>query len=167
MKFATALLLAVAFSGVLVGCKKGAGSGKDTNAEIRTAIQAHLAHKGNLNLQAFEMKVQTVTIQGDHAQAQVAYNVKNGPGVMQLTYALEKHDGNWSVIESNPVGSNFSHPSLDGAQNPAAGGTKDNVGNSISDMVKGLKSGGNGAGGTQNLPPGHPPVNNAPAATPK
>ena len=165
MKLATALLLAVAFSGALVGCKKGAGSGKDTNAEIRTAIQAHLAHKGNLNLQAFEMKVQTVTIQGDHAQAQVAYNVKNGPGVMQLTYALEKHDGNWSVIESNPVGSNFSHPSLDGTQDPAAGGAKDNVHNSISDMVRGLKSGGSAGG--QNLPPGHPPVNKAPANGPK
>ncbi len=166
MKLATALLLAVSFSGVLAGCKKGAGSTKDPNAEIRTAIQAHLAHKGNLNLQAFDMNVQAVTIQGDHAQAQVAYNVKNGPGVMQLTYALEKRDGSWSVVESNPVGSNFSHPSLDGTQNPAAGGAKDNVGNSISDMVRGLKSGGSG-GGTQNLPPGHPPVNSAPANGPK
>jgi len=165
MKLATALLLAVFFSGALAGCKKGASSGKDLNAEIRTAIQAHLAHKGNLNLQAFEMNVQAVTVQGDHAQAQVAYNVKNGPGVMQLTYALEKHDGNWSVVESNPVGSNFSHPSLDGTQNPALGGTKDNVGNSISDMVRGLKSGGSAGG--QNLPPGHPPVNNAPANGPK
>jgi hypothetical protein len=167
MKAAIALLLAASLSGVLMGCKKGASSGKDLNAEIRTAIQAHLAHKGNLNLQAFDMNVQTVTVQGDHAQAQVAYNVKNGPGVMQLTYALEKRDGSWAVIESNPVGSNFSHPSLDGTQNPAASGGKDNLGNSISDMVRGLKSNGSGAGGTQNLPPGHPPVNNAPANGPK
>jgi hypothetical protein len=167
MKLVTALLLAASLSGVLVGCKKGASSGKDLNAEIRTAIQAHLAHKGNLNLQAFEMNVQAVTVQGDHAQAQVAYNVKNGPGVMQLTYSLEKRDGSWSVIESNPVGSNFSHPKLDGTQNPATGGGTDNVGNSISDMVRGLKSGGSGAGGTQNLPPGHPPVNSAPANGPK
>ena len=165
MKLATALLLAVSLSGVLAGCKKSAGSAKEPNAEIRTAIEAHLAHRGNLNLQAFDMSVQAVTIQGDHAQAQVAYNVKNGPGVMQLTYALEKRDGSWSVIESNPVGSNFSHPSLDGTQNPATGGAKDNVGNSISDMVRGLKSGGNAGG--QNLPPGHPPVNNTPANSPK
>jgi hypothetical protein len=53
MKLATALLLAVSFSVVLAGCKKGAGSSKDPNAEIRTAIEAHLAHRGNLNLQAF------------------------------------------------------------------------------------------------------------------
>jgi hypothetical protein len=142
MKLATALLLAVSLLGGLSGCKKGASSSQDPNAEIRTAIQAHLAHKGNLN-----------------------YNVKNGPGVMQLTYALEKRDGSWSVIESNPVGSNFSHPSLDGTQDPAAGGAKENVHNSISDMVRGLKSGGSAGG--QNLPPGHPPVNKAPANGPK
>jgi len=44
--------------------------------------------------------VKQVTIDRDHAQAQVEFHVKNGPGTMQLTYALAKRDGAWSV--SNP-----------------------------------------------------------------
>ena len=91
-------------------------------AAIRTAIQAHLAHKGTLNLQAFQTEVKQVTIQGDRAQAEVEYRVKDGPGSMQLTYALEKRDNAWSVVESVPVGSNFSHPSLDQAQAPPTAG---------------------------------------------
>ena len=165
MKCAAALLIAVSLSGSLAGCKKGAGASQDPNTEIRRAIEAHLAHRGNLNMAAFDMNLQQVTFQGDHAQAQVSYNVKNGPGVMQLTYSLEKKDGSWSVVESNPAGSNFSHPSLDSTQNPVTGGTKDNLGNSISDMVRGMKPGAGGGG--QNLPPGHPPVNSAPAYGPK
>jgi hypothetical protein len=165
MKFAAALLVAVSLSGSLAGCKKGAGANQDPNADIRRAIEAHLAHRGNLNLAAFDMNLQQVTIQGDHAQAQVTYNVKNGPGVMQLTYALEKHDGSWSVVESNPAGSNFSHPKLDSNQNPVTGGANGDVGSSISDMVRGMKSGAGSAG--QSLPPGHPPVNSAPPNGPK
>jgi len=92
-------------------------------AEIRAAIQAHLAHKGTLNLQAFQTEVKRVDMQGDRAQAEVEYRVKDGPGSMQLTYALERRDNAWSVVESVPVGSNFSHPSLDQAQAPSAGGS--------------------------------------------
>lgn len=165
MRIAAALLVAGSLLASLTGCKKGAGSSQDPNAEIRRAIEAHLAHKGNLNLAAFEMNLQQVTFQGDHAQAQVTYNVKNGPGVMQLTYALEKHDGNWSVVESNPAGSNFSHPSLDSNQNPVTGGAKGDVGSSISDMVRGMNGGASGGG--QNLPPGHPPVTTNPANRPQ
>jgi hypothetical protein len=161
MKLASLVLLTISVSLVLAGCNKNAGSA-DPDAGIRAAIQAHLAHKGTLNLQAFDMTLQKVTIQGEHAQAQVTYSVKNGPGSMQLTYALEKRDGNWAVVESDPVGSNFSHPSLDSAQNPAGPGATDNVGRSISDMMRSMKSGD--AGGAQALPPGHPPVNGAPAA---
>jgi hypothetical protein len=82
---------------------------------IRAAIQAHLAHRGNLNLQSFDTEVKQVSIQGDHAQADVEFHVKGGPGVMQLTYQLEKRDNAWSVVESVPATSNFSHPPLDGS----------------------------------------------------
>src|SRR5689334_10637272 len=90
----------------LLGCKNGPGAAQATpSAEdsIRTAIQAHLAHRGSLNLQAFDTNVKQVTINGDHASADVEFQVKGGQGAMQLTYALEKRDGSWSVIESDPV----------------------------------------------------------------
>jgi hypothetical protein len=88
---------------------------------IRTAIQAHLAHRGNLNVQSFDTEVKQVNIQDDNAQAQVEFHVKGGPGVMQLTYALAKKDNAWSVVESVPASSNFSHPPLDGSASSTAG----------------------------------------------
>jgi hypothetical protein len=65
------------------------------------------------------MELQKVDIQGDEAKADVAFHVKGGPGVMQLTYNLKKTGANWAVVESNPVGSNFTHPALDGTGAPA------------------------------------------------
>ena len=73
---------------------------------------------------------------------------------MQLTYALEKHDGNWSVIESDPVGSNFSHPALDQGQNPQANSVP-GASHSLADTLRSFKA---KAAPEQPLPPGHPPV---------
>ena len=150
----TIVLLALAAS-LLVGCKDQPGALSQSQAPedaIRTAIQAHLAHKGTLNLQAFDTDVKQVTIQGDHAQAEVEFHVKGGPGVMQLTYSLEKRDGAWSVSESDPVGSNFTHPALGQGQNPTTNGTA-GASHSLADT---LRSFGVGAAPAQPLPPGHP-----------
>jgi hypothetical protein len=122
---------------------------------IRTAIQAHLATKSNLNLQAFDTDVKQVTIQGDHAQANVEFRVKGGPGAMQLTYALEKRDGAWSVIDSDPVGSNFSHPALGQGQTSRPGAPTGT--HSLADTLRSFQI---SPGPTQALPPGHPPVAN-------
>lgn len=149
------VLLALVAS-LTFGCKNNSGatpSGAQSPEDaIRTAIQAHLAHKGTLNLQAFETDVKQVTIQGDHAQAEVEFKVKSGPGAMQLTYSLQKRDGSWSVIESDPVESNFSHPSLDQGQSPQTNGMA-GASHSLADTLRSFKA---GAAPTQPLPPGHP-----------
>jgi hypothetical protein len=151
-------VLLVFVASLLSGCKSDprAAQPKTQAPEdsIRTAIQAHLAHKGTLNLQAFDTDVKQVTIDGDHAQAQVEFRVKGGPGSMQLTYALEKHDGSWSVVESDPVGSNFSHPALDQGQSPPMNGTA-GASRSLADTLRSFKA---GAVPEQPLPPGHPLV---------
>jgi len=143
---------------LILGCKSDPRAARSkTQApedSIRTAIQAHLAHKGTLNLQAFDTDVKQVTIDGDHAQAQVEFRVKGGPGSMQLTYALEKRDGNWSVVESDPVGSNFSHPALDQGQNPQARSVP-GANHTLADTLRSFKA---GADSVQSLPPGHPVV---------
>jgi len=114
-------LLAV-LATLTLGCRSGLGTGnpqaQNENA-VRAAIQDHLAHNGNLNLQAFDTDVKQVTVQGDHAQAEVEFRLRGGPGSMQLSYSLEKHDGAWSVINSDAAGSNFSHP----ASNDSQGGS--------------------------------------------
>ncbi len=118
------VILIVFFACIAAGCTKNAGSAQ-TEAQkpetlIRMAIESHLAHRGTLNLQAFDTNVKQVAIQGDHATAEVEFRVKGGPGAMQLTYALEKRDGAWSVIDSDPGGSNFSHRSANQGQTPDA-----------------------------------------------
>jgi len=161
MKRTGSIVLALSLAILLAGCKK---SGASTDSEIRSAIDAHLAHKGTLNVQAFDTVVKQVTIQGDRAQAQVEFHVKNGPGMMQLTYALQKTGENWAVIESNPVNADFSHPSLDPSQSPAAGAP---AGSNpiVSDALRNFKMGGTAA--PPNLPPGHPAVTGNPQSPPK
>jgi hypothetical protein len=149
----------------LAGCQQHANSPSGVQAvtpaevspndAIRTAIHAHLAHNGNLKLNSFDTDVKQVTIDRDQAQAQVEFHVKNGPGTMQFTYALAKRDGAWSVVESTPGGSNFSHPGLDKAQAPPAGGT---VGGDSAIFRVFDNFHGGAAKPPQNLPPGHPPV---------
>lgn len=123
------------------------------NTGIATAIRAHLAHNSNLNPNAFDTEVKRVTMDGDHAQAEVEFHVKNGPGVMQLTYALVRQNGAWSVVESTPKGSNFSHPQVNGTQ-AAQPGTGSSSDRSI------FRTMDNFHGGTpaQELPAGHPPT---------
>jgi hypothetical protein len=161
MKRTCSFLVALSLVILLAGCKKSAAS---TENDIRIAVQAHLAHKGNLNLQAFDTVMKQVTVQGDHAQAQVEFHVKNGPGMMQLTYALQKTGGEWSVIESNPMGADFSHPSLDSKQSPT-GGAPTGTDPIVSDALRNFKMGGNPA--PNNLPPGHPPMTSNPQPAPQ
>jgi hypothetical protein len=168
MSFKIATVLFV--SALVVGCQQRANpvavtppvtsANASPNDAIRTAIQAHLAHNGNLSLNSFDTEVKQVKFDGDHAQAQVEFHVKNGPGTMQLTYALTKRDGVWSVVESTPAGSNFSHPPLDKSQAPAAGGPASGG----PDVFRALdKVHGGGSATQQQLAPGHPPI----AASPK
>jgi hypothetical protein len=164
MKSRIAITLVVSVA-ILAGCQQHANSLADAaavtsadaspNDAIRAAIQAHLAHNGNLNLKSFDTDVKQVTIARDRAQAQVEFHVKNGPGTMQLTYSLAKRDGAWSVVESTPGGSNFSHPALDKTQTPAVGGTM--AGDST--IFRALDNfHGRAVMSPQNLPPGHPPI---------
>ena len=132
----------------------------DVDTGIATAIRAHLAHNSNLNPNAFDTEVKRVTMNGDHAQADVEFHVKNGPGVMQLTYALVRQNGAWSVAESIPGSSNFSHPQLNSTSaQPGAGSP---TGPSIFRAMDNF----HGATPAQKLPPGHPPLAPTPTSDP-
>jgi hypothetical protein len=152
------MVLWVLLASLLVGCKNQGEAGPSKTlgpeASIRTAIQAHLAHQGSLNLKAFDTDVKQVNLEGDHATAQVEFRVKGGPGAMQLTYSLEKRDGVWSVMESDPVGSNFSHPGL----NPGPTSEIPGVSGPSHSLAETLRSFQIGPPPAPSLPPGHPPV---------
>jgi len=161
MKKLAALAFCISIGCILVGCNKSVNSGPATSetqspeAAIRTAIQAHLAHQGTLNLQSFDTDVKTVTIQGDHAQAQVEFRVKNGPGAMSMTYQLQQTNGAWSVLDANPQGSDFSHPPLTGTppQVPGGPGAPTGAAHSLGDTIRSFTG---GAPAQTQLPPGHP-----------
>ena len=167
MKSATASILALSVT-VFAGCQRGNPAISDSgvasteagpNDAIRTAIQAHLAHNGNLNLKSFDTEIKQVTFAGDRAQAQVEFHVKSGTGMMQLTYALQKRDGAWSVVESTPDSSNFSHPALDKSQVPTSSGVtagEPAVFRALDNFHRGATT------PQQTLPPGHPRVVAAP-----
>jgi len=132
-----------------------ADSGPD--AAVRSAIEAHLAHSTNLRLNSFDMEMKQVTYDGDHAQAQVEFHAKTGGGTMQLRYALEKKDGAWSVLESTPGGSNFSHPGPTNPHGTGANGQMAGQSDIFSALDK-LHGGVPASTPRQSLPPGHPPV---------
>jgi hypothetical protein len=106
-------LLAVAAAMLLFGpaCRKAAS---DEDA-IRAAILRHLQKNSGLNLSAMDTQFQQITRDGDHAQAQVEFRTKQEGATMQMTYALERRGGEWTVLNGHPAGGQIAHPPMDGA----------------------------------------------------
>jgi len=89
-------------------------AGSDDEA-IRAAIRQHLEKSSNLNLAAMETDFQQITVQGDHAQAQVLFRTKQDGASMQMTYSLERQNGEWTVLKGSPSGGQMQHPPTDGS----------------------------------------------------
>ena len=100
---AAALLLAAA------ACHKPSS---DEEA-VRAAILQHLQKASTINLSAMDTSFGQITIDRDHAQAQVIFKAKTDAATMQMTYALERRDGQWTVLGSRPVGGQMAHPAID------------------------------------------------------
>ncbi len=85
----------------------------DEKQAIRTGVMNHLNTRKSLNISAMDIDVTQTTINGNQAQAQVDFRLKNsapgGPG-MQVNYNLEKRGEDWVVIRSEPSGGNLQHP---------------------------------------------------------
>ena len=149
-----ALLLMALFS--FSACKKP----QNENDAIRVAIMQHLSGLKTLNLDAMEMNLRNVTINGGQAHAEVEFRPKTGapPGAgMQVSYNLEKRDGAWLVLKSQAAGGMIQHP--DPGQNPnATPGVHPGGLPNFNDI---LNPGGAPAQGS--LPPGHPPINPQPS----
>jgi len=153
MNLRTSILIAASLSLALAGCSKKGADPASEEAQIRSVIQARVASNGNLNAQAFDTVVNHVTIDGDHAQAQVDFRLKSGPGAMQLNYQLEKRDGNWVVTDSNPIGAGSSHPPVDQSQVPGAADPHAGASHSLSDTLRSFKQ---DAAGSSPSPPAAP-----------
>jgi len=96
-------------------CKKQAND-KDA---IRAGILQHLTSIGTLNMSAMDMDIQSVSVNGNQAHAEVEFRPKisgaAGAG-MHVAYNLEKRDGAWVVLKTQSLGGMIQHP--DPGQNP-------------------------------------------------
>jgi hypothetical protein len=118
-------------------CAFAAGCGKTVSDQdaIRASIEKHLNGRSDLNLSVMDREVKQVSVNGDHASAQVEFRLKGGDARMEIEYALERQGKEWTVLSSQPMGMDNAHS---GVGQPPAGGPD---------------SGGG------RLPPGHPPAN--------
>jgi hypothetical protein len=153
--------LTLGLTAVLLGfaaCKKQASD----NDAIRAGILQHLTGIGTLNMSAMDMDIRSISINGNQAHAEVEFRPKTGgtPGAgMQVAYNLEKRDGTWVVLKSQPLGGMIQHP--DPGQNPHK---NQDVHNGMPNFNEILNPTGTPQQGA--LPPGHPAVG-SPQASPQ
>lgn len=108
------LFVVVALSLVVVfaACKSAP---KDETAAIRTAIEAYLSQRGNLNMAGMDMDVQVMRMDASTADVQVNFRAKQGGGSMQMAYQLEKQGEAWVVKGSKSPTGGGGHPDVGGA----------------------------------------------------
>ena len=94
-------------------------SASDAEA-VRAAIEDHLRNNRSINMAAMDMTVDSVSINGDQAQANAAFHLKQGGTGMVMTYFLQRHANGWLVTRSQPADGQFVHPPMDKAHSGAA-----------------------------------------------
>jgi len=93
---------------MLAGCNR---QEKEKEA-IRESIRQHVASMSGLRMDAMDLQLTEITLNGDHADALAEFRPKQGPTsmVLQVRYQLEKRDGSWLILNGQPVGGQMSHP---------------------------------------------------------
>ena len=155
------VVLAMGLAAALLGpsaCRKQASD----SAAIRSGILQHLNAIGNLNMSAMDMDVRNVSINGNQAHAEVEFRPKGsgaaGAG-MQVAYNLEKREGSWVVLKTQPLGGAIEHP--DPNQNPHTNpDTHSGALPKFSDILNPA-----GSPPPKPLPAGHPPVDSPPPSS--
>ena len=101
-------------------CAVAAGCGKKVSDQdaIRASIEKHLNGRADLNLSVMDREVKQVSVNGDHASAQVEFRLKGGDARMEIEYALERQGKEWAVLSSQPMGMGDTQPGMH--QPPAA-----------------------------------------------
>jgi hypothetical protein len=111
-----------------------AAPASEVKAQVEAAVRKHLAKRSDLDMSAMELTIEQLEVQGETANAQVGFRVKDTPeAAMSMDYRLVKEAGEW----------------VHGADPPPSG------------PGQGLPPGHPPTGespSAQPLPPGHPPV---------
>ena len=97
-------------------------SASDAEA-VKAAIEDHLRNDHSINMAAMDMTVDSVSINGDQAQANADFRLKQGGTGMVMTYSLQRHANGWLVMSSKPADGQFVHPPMDKVHSGAAPGS--------------------------------------------
>jgi hypothetical protein len=74
----------------------------DPKPEVERAIRDYLSTRPGLALQNMEVEVTEVTVEGETANATVAFRTKSGEGEMTMHYTLRRERERWVVERSSP-----------------------------------------------------------------
>ncbi len=125
------VVLAAAFL-LLGGCRRDI---QNTEA-VRRSVIDYLSSRSGLDVSSMQVEVTSVTFRENEADATVSFRAKgsNNPAAgMQMAYTLERQGGKWVVKGRRGAGSG-------------------------SDPHSGIGPDASTAGGTGDLPAGHPPI---------
>ena len=103
-------------------CLAGCQQRTSINAQIQEVIAEHLASRPGISADRMLIEVQTVTVQGDRAEAEVIFRSRDNPeSRMAYHYELRREDGAWKVEGGRPSAAESPHPVPETA--PDAGAT--------------------------------------------
>ena len=97
----------------IAGCQKKVETKVGDQDAIRASIEKHLTTLGSINVSAMDRDYKQIAVNGDQAQADVEFKLKQGGATMEMTYFMERHAGDWVVLKSQPTGGQFEHPPMD------------------------------------------------------
>jgi hypothetical protein len=114
---------------LLIACLAACQRGNQSNDAVRQGVLDYLSQTVKLNLAAMDVKVDSVTFEGNKAKAAVAISLKgNSTPMMNKQYELEQKDGKWVVVgRSGDAGHGATMPegAMPGASpGPVAPGTE-------------------------------------------
>jgi len=87
-------------------------SGTDADL-IRQAVEDHVRNDHGINMSAMDMTVDSVSVNGDQAQANATFRVRQGGASMAMVYSLQRHGNGWLVLNGKPGDGQFVHPPMD------------------------------------------------------
>jgi hypothetical protein len=90
---------------VVAGGCKGKNNAAADEEGVRAGIQRHLVESG-MNMDVMNQDTKKITITGDQALADVDFRLKNNDQNlgMVVQYVLERKNGQWDVVKTQPVG---------------------------------------------------------------
>jgi ABC-type glycerol-3-phosphate transport system substrate-binding protein len=90
-----------------------ATAGTSDQEAIKAAIGRHLQENSGINMSAMDTSYDSISVQGDKAQANVTFRMKQGGPSMAMTYYLERHGMDWAVLRGESGAGGFKHPPMD------------------------------------------------------